>query len=498
MGKAVWKSNEETYLYMSKKLTDEELAKFKDAVAESIAQQRSRLLMKHKFIGGVIMHLEMIPVRDKRVRTAMTDGKHVYFDLAFYSDLSDDERLFVLAHEAWHCVYMHMLRRKGRDPQIWNFATDMEINRMLENDHFTPPADVLFPSPSWKDNDKLSAEEMYELLLKEMKKAAKKSKKGSKMPGAGGGTGDQQDDNDSDGDEQDGNGESEAEKKYAKKSGKKGGKLKGQFDDHVYNGEDKDSLKSKKTSDKWGEVGEDPDFHPSVDRQTAERIREMVMNSAERTSRTAGGLPAGLQEYLDKLRKPEINWKEVLAQFVTSCFNGKRRWLPPARRHVYNGIYLQSRRDERIKVTVAVDTSGSCYNDIPKFFGELNGLLRSFGNYELTVIQNDYEISRVDKYDQDNPFPENPEQIQWEGGGGTSFAPPFKWIADNNEEPDCFIFFTDGEEYFEGDGGGVNAMHAPQYPVLWILTKDGNENCASWGQKIKFEHDSLEDDDMWD
>ena len=93
-------------------LTDEELAKLKDAVAESIAQQRSRLLMKHKFIGGVIMHLEMIPVRDKRVRTAMTDGKHVYFDLAFYSDLSDDERLFVLAHEAWHCVYMHILRRK--------------------------------------------------------------------------------------------------------------------------------------------------------------------------------------------------------------------------------------------------------------------------------------------------------------------------------------------------------------------------------------------------
>lgn len=481
-------------------LTDEELAKLKDAVAESIAQQRSRLLMKHKFIGGVIMHLEMIPVRDKRVRTAMTDGKHVYFDLAFYSDLSDDERLFVLAHEAWHCVYMHMLRRKGRDPRIWNFATDMEINRMLENDHFTPPADVLFPSPSWKDNDKLSAEEMYELLIKEMKKAAKKSKKGSKMPGAGGGTGDQQDDNDSDGDEQDGNGESEAEKKYAKKSGKRGGKLKGQFDDHVYNGEDKDSLKSKKTTDKWGEVGEDPDFHPSVSRETAERIREMVMTSAERTSRTAGGLPAGLQEYLDKLRKPEINWKEVLAQFVTSCFNGKRRWLPPARRHVYNGIYLQSRRDERIKVTVAVDTSGSCYNDIPKFFGELNGLLRSFGNYELTVIQNDYAISRVDKYDQDNPFPENPEEIQWEGGGGTSFSPPFKWIEENGEPPDCFIFFTDGyEEFVDADykEDGYK-FRAPPYPVLWILTKDGNKDFCPWGQKIYFEHDALEDDDMWD
>ena len=227
-----------------------ELAKLKDIVAESIAQQRSRLLMKHKFIGGVVMHLEMIPVRDNRVRTAMTDGKHVYFDLAFYSELSDDERLFVLAHEAWHCVYMHMLRRKGRDPRIWNFATDMEINRMLENDHFTPPADVLFPDPKWKNGDTMSAEEMYELLLKDMKKAAKNTAKNSGMPMPGnGGSGSDNDTNDSEDDQQDGNGESADEKKYAKNSGKRGGKLKGQFDDHVYNGEDKEPTLLKEPLD---------------------------------------------------------------------------------------------------------------------------------------------------------------------------------------------------------------------------------------------------------
>ena len=486
---------------MSKNLTDEELAKLKDAVAENIALQRSKLLRKHPFIGGVVMHLEMQPVRDKRVRTAMTDGKHVYFDIAFWSELTDDERLFVLGHEAWHCVYMHMLRRKSRDPMIWNCATDMEINRMLQNDHFTAPSDVLFPDPNWKDNDSLSAEEMYELLLKDVKKKIKKSmklnsKQNSKSGDEDSGSSDSKSGDNQDEDENEEDQTSEIEKKYRKSTGKRG-KINGQFDDHVYDGQDKDSLKDKKVTDKYGEVGEDPDFKPSVDRKLSERIREMVMNAAEHTQRTAGGLPGGLQEYLDKLRKPEINWKEVLAQFVTSCFNGKRRWLPPARRHVYNGIYLQSRRDERIKVTVAVDTSGSCYNDIPKFFGELNGLLNSFGNYELTVIQNDYAISRVDKYDQDNPFPEDPEKILWEGGGGTSFSPPFKWIEESGETPDCFIFFTDGyEEFVDSDykEDGYKTK-APQYPVLWILTKDGNTDFCPWGQKIYFEHDSLEDDD---
>ena len=488
MGQNIWQSNEETCNYMSKNLTDEELVKLKDIVAESIAQQRSRLLMKHKFIGGVVMHLEMIPVRDNRVRTAMTDGKHVYFDLAFYSELSDDERLFVLAHEAWHCVYMHMLRRKGRDPRIWNFATDMEINRMLENDHFTPPADVLFPDPKWKNGDTMSAEEMYELLLKDMKKAIKNAAKnnGMSMPGNGGSSSDN-DTNDSEDDQQDGDGESADEKKYAKKSGKRGGKLKGQFDDHVYNGEDKDKLKSKKTTDKWGEVGEDPDFNPTVDRQTAERIREMVMNAAERCKRTQGTLPGGLESYLEKLREPKISWKEYLSQFVTVCLGDKRQWLPVNRRHVYNGIYLQSRRSERLEGIIAIDTSGSCVDELPKFFGELKGLIDTFGNYKLTVIQADVAVDKVDEYSSyENPFEVAvANDIEWSGGGGTNYGPVFKYIDENGIQPDFLIYFGDGF-------ADMSYKKKPNYPVLWMLTPDGNEDFCDFGQKIHYEDDEYQ------
>ena len=468
---------------MSKNLSDEELLKLKEAVAENIALQRSKLIRKHPFIGGVVMHLEMQPVRDKHVRTAMTDGKHVYFDIAFWSELSDDERLFVLGHEAWHCVYMHMLRRKSREPSIWNCATDMEINRMLVNDKFIAPSDVLFPNPNWKDNDSLSAEEMYELLLKDIKKQVKKQLNGSSMnmPGGGSSSGsDSSDSQDDDCDEQ----TSSIEKKYAKKNSSANSKINGQFDDHIYDDQDKDDLKERKVVDKYGEVGDDPDFKPVVDKQSSERIREIVMSAAEHTQRTQGKLPAGLESYLEELRKPTISWREYLSQFVTVCLGDKRQWLPVNRRHVYNGIYLQSRRSERLEGIVAIDTSGSCVDELPKFFGELKGLIDTFGNYKLTVIQADAAVDKVDEYSSyENPFEVAvANDIEWSGGGGTDYGPVFEYIDENGIQPDFLIYFGDGY-------ASMSYSKKPAYPVLWMLTPDGDESFCSFGTKVHYEYD---------
>ena len=35
---------------------------------------------------------------------AATDGERIFMDIAFCTTLSNDERLFVMAHEVWHCV----------------------------------------------------------------------------------------------------------------------------------------------------------------------------------------------------------------------------------------------------------------------------------------------------------------------------------------------------------------------------------------------------------
>ena len=79
---------------------EKELDKLKKTTLALMCQDRQKLLVRFPFTGGFLMRLEFIPVRDKRLRTAATDGERVFMDLSFCSKLSADELLFVMAHEA--------------------------------------------------------------------------------------------------------------------------------------------------------------------------------------------------------------------------------------------------------------------------------------------------------------------------------------------------------------------------------------------------------------
>ena len=508
----------------------EELKTLKENVKKSLDIDRHTLVMKFPFIGGISLKMNLIPVRDAMCPTACTDGKNIYFDCAFYTDLSPKERVFVLAHEIWHCVMLHLARRQTRDPMIFNLATDMEVNQLLKLNSkdgiLEPPKDVLMP-PSGME--KKSAEELYDWLLKQIKKSGGMSMSGSgnsnqqnnqntsASSGSSSGKSQQQkssksyDPNQSyDDQSDDGNGSSGGLSKQIKdalsgKSGKDTGKLEGQFDKHKYkddpaegnqngngdndegssDGEGKSGKGGSTRKDKYGEVGRDEDFQPQVADDFAEEMRETVIAQAQQCQRQQGTLPAGIEELLKKLDKPEFDWKEILARFVTTCYNGSRRWLPPNRRHVYNETYFQSRRTERLKVAVAIDTSGSCIGDLPKFFGELKGLLDSFGGYDLDLMQCDARVDSYEHYDENNPL-ELDKEVKWSGGGGTSFKPPFKYIEENGLTPDCFLYFTDLYGDFPDE--------VPNYPVLWVVTSDSDE-VPPFGQHMKFkEHSSSYED----
>ena len=135
-----------------------DLCTLKEKAAELLSQDRSRLLMKMPFVGSLLMRLELVPVRDKRLPTAATDGDHVFVDIGFYSSLTQDERLFVLAHETWHCALVHFIRRQERDRDRFNIAADLEIHFLLTDEGLKAPF-VLPHDPKWKG---LSCEEIYE------------------------------------------------------------------------------------------------------------------------------------------------------------------------------------------------------------------------------------------------------------------------------------------------------------------------------------------------
>jgi hypothetical protein len=50
----------------------------------------------------------------------------------------------VIAHEVFHVVNRHHLRRGERDAKLWNIAGDLLINRLLEDDKYVLPPDGLF------------------------------------------------------------------------------------------------------------------------------------------------------------------------------------------------------------------------------------------------------------------------------------------------------------------------------------------------------------------
>ena len=429
-------------------LTEKELAKLKKQTLAVMCQDRQKLLVRFPFTGGFLMRMEFVPVRDCRLRTAATDGERIFMDIAFCTTLSNDERLFVMAHEVWHCVLMHMLRCQTRDPSAFNVATDMEVNRMLKKEGLKPPSDCLMPKPEWDD---LSAEEMYERVRKRPKTPQiSQGKKGADVQ-AGDGIGSNK-----------------------------------QFDKHIYPNQSDEAPSSASSAisagdntptitDQWGEVGFDKDYTPLITKELADKIRERIVAVAQQNERTRGTLPAHLVNIVRAALRPQIRWQEVLAQFVTSCYGGSRRWLPPNRRHISQGLYLQSSRKERLQAAVAIDTSGSTTADLPQFFSELTSLLNTFGDYELTVMQCDCEIQNVEKFDAYNPF-HSPDWKAY-GHGGTDFRPPFVYVAEHPEiEPSCLIYIT--------DGCGPAPENPPPYPVLWILTGDG-EKPAPWGLDLR-------------
>ena len=467
----------------ARELTEEETKTLKKKASEILSVCRRDVLTKYPFIGSIALRMEMAPVRDIRVRTACTDGNAIYFDIAFLSSLTREEQTFVLAHEVWHAVMMHLVRRQNRIPELFNIATDKEVNYMLQKDGFTAPKELLLPT---KEEEGKCAEEIYEMLLKKMKNNQQQ----------------QQNQQNKNGNSSNRNGQPSQNGSQSDKDGNKTGEFRGQFDKHVYDGMedgqpnqsgngqngdgdgdgDSSSNSYSELTDKYGKVGFDSDFQPKVSKDFADKMRETIVSEAQRVEKMKGSLPAHIKELVKKCTQAEIKWQEVLAQFVTRCYNsGNRSWIPPNRRHVHNGVYLQSRQTTKIKACAVIDTSGSTYGDRQTFLTELNGLVKSFGQYELTIMCADAEVASCNTYTQDDDLDIESNGFEMAGGGGTSFCPAFDYVLDNQIDCDCLIYLTDGY----GDAPKKNPIGIP---VLWVITKDGTEDFCDWGQKIRFKH----------
>jgi len=390
---------------------------------------RMKLLAWRPFIGTLAMNLELIPVVDHRCQTASTDGKRIFFNPHFLNDLSEDERMTILAHEIWHCGMSHFMREHGRieDHEMWNHAIDHEVNSLLEDDGFTIPVGAILYRP-YKGE---SAETVFELIK---------------------------------------NGTIE---------------MRGQcLDDHGSSVPGEDSEPGGDGSDGWStiEVDGDGNITAKVDSDFRPRRSDDVwkdwknkMMAAAQQCKDRGHDMGNYKTHLDDLFSSKLHWKEILRQFLTPMFDSTRKWLPPNRRHVYKKMYLPSlQKEKQLNIVIAVDTSGSTTGDIVKtFVSEVYAILNSFGGYTLRLIQCDMEINEDVIFDMDRPF--IPDKFSLKGGGGTDFRPVFELISEGQDPPEVVLYLTDGY--------GTAPKKEPGYPVIWGVI-EGGVMPAKWGKKM--------------
>lgn len=143
---------------------------------------KRKMLAKYPRFGSEIAVSNIEFKENLPYHTAATDGKNVYVDPNYFESLSENERIFIIAHEIMHIKFMHMFRLKDkdgkkRDPDLWNIATDAIINANLERDGFTIKEGYV----NMPEALNYSAEEFYQKLLEEKEKKQNEQQNGQKQ-----------------------------------------------------------------------------------------------------------------------------------------------------------------------------------------------------------------------------------------------------------------------------------------------------------------------------
>ena len=134
---------------------------------------RTRLLCNHGFYGVLLMHMKF--ALEESVSTAGTDGVTTYFSPTFLDSISDRELDFVLMHEVLHVVLQHCSRYENRHRIIFNLACDIVVNSHilyangmdLRAITLEEHGQSMHLAPDGKEGYLYTAEEVYEMLMKE-------------------------------------------------------------------------------------------------------------------------------------------------------------------------------------------------------------------------------------------------------------------------------------------------------------------------------------------
>jgi predicted metal-dependent peptidase len=405
--------------------------------SNALSKARLDLVLDHPFFGSLALRLK--PVVDETVTLAWTDGVRLGINPAPFLALTPAKRMGLIAHEVLHCANGHPWRMDARDEEGWGRACDKAINGILVEAGFDLPEGGCMPAPHEKDQ---AAEVIYAAMMR--------GPKGGKKNQPGQGEGEEQ--------------FTDPGAIRAPESPNKGkGKDKG-------NGQSQDGEGDGDPS----EQGQAPAPMSEAEKEQLENDWKIATVQAAMMAKSRGSLPGGIEQLVDLVKKPPIDWRAELRRFMQAHANNDYSWTRPNPRYMARGLYLPALKNEEMgPVVFAYDTSASITPvEIQKFNDEAESVIEEVKPEYTLVLQADARVNDVQRFEKGDSY--TPATVK--GRGGTNFCPVFEYVEKEGIRPACLIYVTDLE--------GPYPPVAPDYPVLWVCTTARE---AKWGETIRLD-----------
>ncbi len=447
----------------------------------------TELLRKQPFFGSLVLRLPLRP--DPTRETLATDGHEIRYSPRWVADTDSHLIETAMARVVMACALKHHTRRGERDPERWQYASQLVTHGLLRDAGFTLPPDA----EAW---DGLSVEQAYDRLPEPddddsgddadaSSGAAGADDSADGQPSPDGEDEDSGDPTDSSGDEdrQDEDGDSQP-------NGEDGDDRDGDGQGQDSNDEDGEGTSDAPPSHDPSGTGEIMDAdarardggesaEAPVDITAEEQAWDEAMHQALNIARAEGKVPGQVEETVQGAHASTLDWRTLLRRYMTDTAKRDYTWSRPNRRFIDSGLYLPAMHSEAMgTIVILLDTSGSIYSHLEllaSFWTEVCEVAHELNPERVIVLQVDTRITDVAEYAGEDL----PEELEAKGGGGTDFRPGFAWLDAEGIEPACCLYFTDMEcsSYPETE---------PPFDVLFCNygPPPSEWNREPWGERI--------------
>lgn len=362
---------------------------------------------------------------------------HMWYNPKFMAGLSNAEIMGLLKHECYHLIYQHTSKRRHDPHVVWNYATDLAINSLIDETEL--PEGGLIPGKAFsplteeqKSQMGPKAAERYELISQKIASFPKGEYSEWYFAQLM---------------------EDEDVKKAIESSEKMGGKsLEQALADGDIMVDENGNLVDKNGNEVTvvpGSSGEGSmDSHSGWDELTDEQrdaVKAAVQKSIENgvnkcnQSNKWGSISAEMREELRKMISKEIPWQSVLKQFCGMTRRADRTSSVRRLNRKYPAIHPGAQRNYHASIAVYLDQSGSVSDaDLEMLAGELEGLA---GRVEFVLYNFD---TSVDEASERTIKQRSSVNLKRTRCGGTDFQCVQDHANKNAKRFDGYLVLTDG------------------------------------------------------